>query len=141
MAQEMSDLEQSIKEWQQLKDWISTAKEREMLLRTSIVTRLFGAPDANTEGVRKIAKEGEKVNYLANITFKLHRTVLEEMIIPTWAEAKLTSQEAEGLVKYKPELSVSVYKKLPPAKRLIIDKMIVAKPGAPDLQVDILPKT
>lgn len=42
---------------------------------------------------------------------------------------------AERIIKWTPELSVSEYKKLTPAQKAIIDKVVTTTPGLPTLEI------
>jgi hypothetical protein len=132
------DLAPYIDEWNNLKAWLATGKEREMVLRTYIAARLFTKEPNGCfkEGTSKATTDG----YRAKLDAKIYRDIMEELLIPTLTEANLTAEEQKGLIKGKPELSIAAYKKLPPDKRAIIDKMLVVKPGAITLEVDPLPK-
>ncbi len=137
-------LERDIAEWTQLKDWLAIAKEREMFLRKEIADRIFSdikpQPGVFPEGTSHGVGIGAVANWKADLVSKWQRDLLVEMITPTWAEAALTPAEADGLIKYTPELGIRAYKKLPPAKRLIVDKMIVTKQANITLEVTQLPK-
>ena len=137
-------LDIDVKEWMSLKAWLDKGKEREMELRKSIADRVLGdtkLPNgAFPEGTRKGTGVGEEQQYRVILTTQWKRDVLDEMIAPTWAEAQLTADEAKDLLKYKPEISVRAYRKLPEAKQLIVDKMLNCKQGSITLEIIPIPK-
>lgn len=137
-------LEKDIAEWTALKTWLATGKARELELRNSIAARIFAdmkQPNGYfPEGARTSTYSGYVMNYKSKLDAKLHREILEEMMVPTLNEAQLTADESKGLIRGKPELGLKAYRALPEAKQKIIDKMIVVKPGQITLEVDPLPK-
>ena len=137
-------LDKDIKEWQALKEWMTTAKEREMFLRKSIADRMFDSIKLPTgafpEGTNNLRVEGGSSNYFGKLGSQWTRDVLEELVEPTLAEAALTIEQRKELIKMNPKLSVKAYKALPPDKQRIIDKMISIKQGTITLDVVPIPK-
>jgi hypothetical protein len=129
-----------VKEWQALVAWIAEAKKREKALRESLANRGFHSiklPNGCIpEGTQRLTVAGIDTNFELTAKSKLNYTILEELMIPTLAEANLTPDESKGLIRGKPELGLRAYKALPEEKRKIVDKMLVIKPGA--LELDIL---
>lgn len=127
-------MKEKIAEWTQIKHWLEKAKAQEMTLRQEIAAGLFPkeANGAFAEGTQKIEAEGFK----AKLTAKMNRTILEEVEAATLAEL---GAEGMDLIRRKPELSVSAYKKLSDEKRAIADKMLLVKPGAIELEIIPIP--
>jgi hypothetical protein len=134
----MTEYENDIKEWLAVSQWLEKAKARELELRNKLTSKFLGSFN---EGTKHYHFEINGINYATTTVAKINRKLIVENIPTVWAEAKLTADEANGLIEYKPELSTRVYKRLPPAKMLIVDKMIIAKPATPTLSIDILTKT
>ena len=134
-------LQALIAEWQAIGPWIAKAKAREKELRTLIAAAVFdGIKQPNgcyPEGTNKAVSI---TGALCTLGSKVNREILVEVMTTTLAEAQLTVEESAGLIRGKPELGLTAYRKLPEAKRLIIDKMIVVSPGAITLDVSQLPK-
>lgn len=130
------ELDAAVAEWNAVKAWLSTAKLREIELRRIIASEMFG----NLKMPNGCFPEGTTHQiyggYRGKLVAKLNRDILEELLIPTLAQAQLTPDEAKGLIRGKPELGLTAYKALPPAKRAIIDNMLVVKPGAIELEVE-----
>lgn len=129
-----------IDEWKQLKAWLVTGRAREAGLRTQIAAELFNnvkQPNGTyPEGVSRAEIQTPHGTQGASLKSKVNRDILEELLIPTLAEAKLTPEEAKGLIRGKPELGLKAYKALPEDKRKVIDKMLVLKQGAIELEIE-----
>ncbi len=121
-------------EWRQITEWLDNAKKREAVLRVSLAKQLLPKailPDGSfPEGTTNETVGNLKVKVVG----KLNRTVLEELEAATMAEADL-GEEYAGLIRRKPELAVGVYKRLPMAKRLIVDRMLLIKPATITLEI------
>lgn len=119
-----------IQEWNQIKDWLTTAKVKESELRTSIADDLFQreANGAFKEGTQNLETELGKVKLSA----KFNRKILEEMEDVT---LKQLGDVGAMLVKRKPELVVSVYKKLSDEQKAIADGMLLVTPGSIELEI------
>lgn len=138
------ELDDDITKWKTLREWLERAKAEESNLRQSIAERMFGtmklATGAFPEGTVHNIAEGEQYNYKGKLETKWNRSLLEELITPTIAEAELDAEVAAQLIKQEPTLSVKAYKALAPDKRRIVDKMIITKQGAITLEIIPLPK-
>lgn len=118
-------------EWQvaaaEAKRWQAREKE----LRDRIFQSTFEAPK---EGVNKYTlPDGRQVK----ATHKLYRK-LDEAAYPSIREAIINTfgmDPEEGVIKRKPEVSVSAYKKLPAEIRNVLDDAIVAKAGSPSIEI------
>lgn len=142
MQTDTQTLDAYIQEWRNLVAWLATGKAREKELREYIASQAF-PKEANgcfTAGTQNTTVTAGGSNFRAKLSAKNNYTVLEEMIAPVWAEAQLTTEEATGLIRYKPELGMKAYKALPDAKRAIVDKMLSVKPGSIELEVNPLPQ-
>ncbi len=119
-----------IEEWKAIKLWQAQAKDKEMKLRTEIANELF-TKEANgsfKEGTQNLEVDSLKVK----LTSKLNRKILEEMEDAT---LKQLGEVGAMLIKRKPELVVSVYKKLTDEHRAIADNMILITPGSIELEI------
>ena len=111
-------------------------KELEMSLRKTIVDNYFDSE--NLEGTENLdLGEGYKLKCVK----KLNRSFVtkEESEIEKVLD-KLPDEISSRIIKYKPELSVSEYKKLDDKNRKIFDKLIVTKEASPSLEI-VAPKT
>lgn len=137
-------LDANVAEWTLLKEWLVKGKAREAELRAIIAEQMFNTIKLPTgafpEGTNSLVVAGSVSNYSGKLGSTWKREVIEELVLPTLAEAQLTPDEQKGLLKLKPELSVKAYRALPEDKRAIIDKMIDLKQGSISLEVTPLPK-
>jgi len=135
-------LEADIKEWKALGDWMAQAKEREAYLRKTIAERCFTwtATGAFKSGVSNAVQPGTSNNYGLRLNAQNKISICEELMAATLEEADLAPEQSAGLIKTEHKLSLTVYKKLPDAKRAIVDKMLVEKPGSIQLDVSLLSK-
>lgn len=127
----------ALAEWRQITAWMQVAKTREPELRNKLAKHFLAdkldAAGNFPEGTTKALVGSHNVKVVGKIT----RTVLEELEATTLKKAALGA-EGVGLIVRKPEISVAIYKKLPLEKRLIVDEMLVVKPGLPVLTVEDL---
>lgn len=119
-----------IAKWNSIKEWLSTAKTEEAELRQSIAADLFDKQADGTfkEGTQNLESDIGKIK----LTSKLNRKILEEMEDVT---LKQLPEIRAMLVKRKPELVVSVYKKLTDEQRAIVDHMLLITPGSIELEI------
>lgn len=124
---------QALLDWDQVKKDAALLAQREMELRMFVFKAGFKDPK---EGTNKRPLSG---GYVLNAVHKINRTI-DRAALPTMNEL-LTEKgvSPDRIIQYKPELSVSGYKAQSDEVRAIVDMAIVAKPGAPSLEI-VLPK-
>lgn len=134
-----------VPKWLQLKQWLSTAKVQESALRKRLADLFFSDQKQNNghlpAGTLTALAETDISSLQAKVSQKYTYEVDESSMCAVLTEAQLTPAEAEGLIRVKYELSLKVYKALPEAKRAIVDKMIVVKPGSIELEINLVPKS
>ena len=133
-AQELNDnFISALSKLEVLNQQIAVLKEEELALRKEIFEACFENP---TEGVNSFKLNG---GYVVKFTHKINRT-LDMASLPTVRELLTEANvNVDDLIRMKPELSVTTYKKLPDAHRLIMDMAITSKPGTPSYEIT-LPK-
>lgn len=116
-----------------LNQQIAMLKEQETALRKELFEACFENP---VEGTNTFKLHN---GYVVKFTHKINRT-LDSAALSTVREM-LTEKNVnlDDLIRMKPELSVSAYKKLPEDSRKIMDLAITAKPGTPSYEI-VLPK-
>lgn len=127
-----------LQEQQSLAEEITRLKDREMRLRKACVAVLFPeqASDVNAEGTENFELGA---GYIAKCTFK--QSYKLDPKNTKGAENALRELGPEGMFiaervfKWKPELSVSEYRKLPPACKPIVDGVLTITPGAPEFKI------
>lgn len=131
--------DQLILEWDKAKKELNRLKELEMNLRNQIIATDFANHKA--EGTENVDLGG---GYKLKAVFKTTYSFTDKELVDA-ALTKIEKLGAEGeyiaerLVKFKPELSVSEYKKLDTAYKAIIDEILVTKPATPSLEL-VIPK-
>lgn len=135
------EINKDISEWLSITKWQSQAKEKEMLLRNRLAKHIFAnkltAAGDLPEGTAKNTFASGALQFNAKVVGKMNYKILEETEALTLAQL---GEAGTNLVKRKPELSLSAYKALTEEQKRIADGMIVVTPGAPTLEIEILPQ-
>jgi len=120
--------------WNELQSKMASIKDEEMKLRKEIFEECFPSP---TEGAATIAMpEGWKLKG----TYKLTRSLDEAALPIVLAELRKHKVAVDQVVTYKPNLSLSAYRKLDPKWQHVLEQAMEIKPGAPTLEL-IAPKS
>ncbi len=129
-----SNKDSLLQEWQSVSGQLAALKEREATLRAACVKAFFGQLPEGTNthelGRGYTLKAVGKINY--NLGGSTEVVSALEKIAGVNEEGKFV---AERLVKWKPELSISEYRKLPEIFKRILDTVLTTKPGAPQLEI------
>lgn len=130
-------------QWQQAKQQLDAAKAKELELRNTIVNELGLFDPSKEKGTERYKlgngwelKAEKKLNWTtyAEIGGVHIETALDEI-------AKTAGRmAADELVKFKPEIKISIYEKLTPDEQRIINPFLSYKPGTPSLEL-IAPKS
>jgi len=141
---ETAQRDAKIMQWQEAVKNLAAAKEAEAALRNEV---LSGAFDFDPEALREGTENVELGNgYKLKAVFKISRNLQggNEAVEKALQKIEKTGAEgefiAERLVKWKPELSVSEYKKLPDKFRKLIDEVLTSKEAMPSLKL-VVPKS
>ncbi len=128
-----------ILQWQESVKALAAAKDAEAALRREVLTDCFGFdPDALREGTENVELGN---GYKLKAVFKISRNLNNEndAVDKVLSKIEKTGPEgqfvAERLVKWKPELSVSEYKKLPEKFRKMIDEVVTSKEATPSVEL------
>lgn len=128
-------------QWEEAKETLAFAKERELILRNEVVA-LFSDADQKKGTENVLLDDGAKLKIVKKLSYNL-KAELEEV------ENALDKIEALGpqyeiiasrLVKWKAELSVSEYNKLDDTEggdkiKKIIDEVIIIKEATPTVEL------
>jgi hypothetical protein len=134
------ELNAKIQEWQRLDAQLDQVKQAEMALRCEIVMALCDT--AKLEGTETLElgngwkiKAVKKQNY--NLTNEFGET--EKLLA---AVGQINPAIATGLVKWKPDMSLSTYKKelvplaaTTPELATLLAHALIIKPGSPSLEI------
>jgi hypothetical protein len=126
-----------ILEWDKAKKELARLKVLEMELRNEIIKNDF-TPIEGTQNVDLGGGYKLKAVFKTTYSFrsKEELDVVLSMIEKIGPEGEYI---AERLIKFKPELSVSEYKKLDEQYKSLIDQVIITKPATPSLEL-VIPK-
>lgn len=120
-------IDQKLWRWKQISDQVSELKAEETRLRMEIFGAMFQEPAEGTNTVD--LPKGWKLK----ATHKINRNI-DEAALPSILE-ELGEGMGDRLVRYKPELNVSEYRKLTDEQRHTLDQALVVKPGTPTLEL------
>jgi hypothetical protein len=141
-----NDRDADIVAWQEAERVLNAAKEREMTLRTKVMTTCFPNAEVGTNTLE--LGKGYKLKGVRKLNYNLANGQGETEAALD-AISKLGNEGqfiAERLVGWTPKLSLTEYKKLedtnPTHKRIkeLIDAVLTVTDGAPTLEV-VVPKT
>ena len=123
---------------------LAAAKDAEAALRKEVLAEAFAFdPEALREGTENFELGN---GYKLKAVFKISRNLNNEneAVDKVLSKIEKTGPEgafiAERLVKWKPELSVSEYKKLPEKFKKLFDEVVTSKEAMPSLEM-VAPKS
>jgi len=121
-----------------LSDW-HTAKEaaekaklviaKEQELRKKVFSAFFTAP---SEGVNKEVLGND---WVLKGTYKLTREVDVAALTSSREQLIASGVPVDNLIQWKPELKVSAYRTLTKEQCALFDRVIITKPGSPELSL------
>ena len=130
----MNTLYAALGQWKTLNEQLASLKDQEAKLRKEIFELAFPAP---VEGANTLElPEGWKLKG----THKLNRSIDESALPAILETLRKKKVDTEPLIKYKPELSISAFRKMNPDHAHILEQALVIKPGMPSMEL-IPPKS
>lgn len=130
--------------WEAAVKALAAAKDAEAALRKEVLAEAFAFdPEALREGTENFELGN---GYKLKAVFKISRNLNNEneAVDKVLSKIEKTGPEgafiAERLVKWKPELSVSEYKKLPEKFKKLFDEVVTSKEAIPSLEL-VAPKS
>ena len=115
--------------WTQLSQQLAAIKDEEMKLRKELFEECFPSP---TEGTATVdMPEGWKLKG----TYKLTRSLDEAALPAVIAELHKHKVSTDQLITYKPNLSLSAYRKMDDKWRKVLEQAMEIKPGGPALEL------
>src|SRR5690606_18346745 len=118
-----------LERWYIVQEELSKLKNEEQLLRQKIFKGMFHNPE---EGVNTIpladgfVLKGKRV---------INRTVDEAAFKSSIEELAKHGIRTDEIVRYKPELVISAYRKLTEEQRHLMDTVLIIKDGMPGLEI------
>ena len=141
---ETANRDAKILAWEAAVKALAAAKDAEAALRKEVLAEAFAF---NPEALREGTENFELGNgYKLKAVFKISRNLNNEneAVDKVLSKIEKTGPEgvfiAERLVKWKPELSVSEYKKLPEKFKKLFDEVVTSKEAMPSLEL-VAPKS
>ena len=130
--------------WEQAVKALAAAKDAEAALRKEVLAEVFSFdPEALREGTENFELGN---GYKLKAVFKISRNLNNEneAVDKVLSKIEKTGPEgafiAERLVKWKPELSLTEYKKLPEKFKKLFDEVVTSKEAIPALEL-VAPKS
>ena len=136
-------------QWYKLRETLAQVKQAEALLRARIYRHYFKDPKEGTnthdigDGTGAVLKASRVIDRKVDIGAldALRKTQNEQ-----WGEQKVPGSVPEvpllkldELVKWKPEVSISEYRKLTDNERRYFEQCLIIKDGSPQLEI-VIPK-
>ena len=141
---ETANRDAKILAWEAAVKALAAAKDAEAALRKEVLAEAFAFdPEALREGTENFEPGN---GYKLKAVFKISRNLNNEneAVDKVLSKIEKTGPEgafiAERLVKWKPELSVSEYKKLPEKFKKLFDEVVTSKEAMPSLEL-VAPKS
>ena len=124
-------------EWDATKKALSALKDKELKLRKEIVAMEFAGAAPGTQRVQ--LGNGYALKAVVKYNYKI--TNNEAVEPPDYSHlagflAMLPTEIAKTLIRWTPELSESVYKKLTAEEREIVNKFVLITDGASALEIE-----
>ena len=147
----MADLEEAqavtpaeLAKWFLLKKQLADVKTAEILLRTRIFKFFFPTPEEGTNTHPLKDGTGAELKAVHTIDRKVDEGELEALKAALEA-AKADEKDNlhgleipfEDLIVWKPELKTAAYRKLSEAQQQVFDRVLVVKPGSPQVDIKI----
>jgi hypothetical protein len=119
-----------LRDWNEAKQQAKTWVEKESTLRDALVKQLFNADkDEGTETIQ--IENGWSLKASKKLTYSLNNDQGEVSAIC----ATLPDAVSRQLVRWKPELSLSTYRKLDGATAQMFQNVLTIKPSKPSLEL------
>lgn len=120
--------------WWKMSQDLAKLKTSEMLLRMKIFNGVFKEP---VEGTNKFALGDQ--GWQINATYVINRKIDVALLTAKAAQLREQGLNIDTLIKQKPEVIVSAYKKLKPEEQALFDEVLDIAPGSPQMKIE-LPK-
>lgn len=144
LTEETAVTPEELSKWYLLKKQLGEVKSAEAMMRSRIAKFFFPTPDEGTNTHPLKDGTGANLKMVHTIDRKVDEGELEAL---REAMAKAEDDPKDNLhgleldftklVVWKPELKLSEYRKLTEAQRQVFDRILVVKPGMPQLDITI----
>lgn len=133
-----------LSKWYLLKKQLAEVKTAESLMRSRIAKFFFPAPDEGTNKHPLKDGTGAELKMVHTIDRKVDEGELEALKAALAEAAEDEKNNLHGLelpfdelIVWKPELKIGAYRKLTEAQQAVFDRVLVVKPGMPQLDITI----
>lgn len=133
-----------LSKWYLLKKQLGEVKSAEAMMRSRIAKFFFPTPDEGTNTHPLKDGTGANLKMVHTIDRKVDEGELEALKAAMAAAAENPEDNLHGLeldfsklVVWKPELKIAEYRKLTEAQQQVFDRVLVVKPGMPQLDITI----
>lgn len=133
-----------LSKWFLLKKQLGEVKSAEAMMRSRIAKFFFPTPDEGTNTHPLKDGTGANLKMVHNIDRKVDEGELEALREAMSAAEDDEKNNLHGLeldftklIVWKPELKIAEYRKLTEAQRQVFDRVLVVKPGMPQLDITI----
>lgn len=126
-----------VTEWYKAKTKLSDAKEREIQLRTPIAKGLFYDPKEGTNSF-DLVELGDAHGSVVKLVHGINRKV-DEAVLTNMAKEFKDAKIPNGVIVWKPEVKLSVYRELTTEQRELFDQCLLISDGSPQLDI-VVPK-
>lgn len=118
-----------LSEWNRLRNELAALKQKEMLLRKALWTRMFAEP---VEGTNKFdLGDGFEVSGTHKIERKVDLASYQNLV----EHLRHEGVPVDTLVKWKPELAISEYRKLNEDQAKKFDHILIISEGSPSMEI------
>lgn len=135
--------------WYQLQKDLARIKSEEALLRSLVFKAFFPVPAEGTnsvplnDGTGAVIKAQHVINRAVDVgsfdALRAAQTAAIEAEKTDGVIANAPKLPFDKLVKWKPEVAITEYRKLTAEEQLYFDQCLVIKPGSPQLEI-VIPK-
>lgn len=133
-----------LSKWYLLKKQLAEVKTAESLMRSRIAKFFFPTPDEGTNTHPLKDGTGANLKMVHTIDRKVDEGELAALKAALEAAASNPEDNLHGmelpfddLIVWKPELKIGAYRKLSEAQREVFERVLVVKPGMPQLDITI----
>ena len=119
--------------WHAMQSQLSALKAQEALLRSKIFKSFFPNPIEGTNTAP--LAEG----WVIKATYPITRKPDAALLVSMGPELRAAGIRMDEVIRYKPEVAITEYKKLTEEQRHLMDRVLEIKPGSPQMEI-MLPK-
>lgn len=119
--------------WYALQAELTELKAKEMTLRKKLFAHFFPNP---IEGTNKVPMNA---GWVMLSKYPITRTVDKGLLTTMTPQLREAGINVDDVIRWKPELAVTVYRKLTEEQIHLVDQCLEIKPGSPSLEL-VAPK-